>query len=220
MIVRIVVALFAMLCAGVVVVGGWLATDLFHVVNENARDYSTFIAFTITVNFALVVHRVRRWLFRSLRQVCNNRFIKAQGEGLKSLSENTGKTVCGYADVLQYVLKRRVDFLAWIAIICGPICAIVGMFLLVADVPRTPVWFVRCLPCLLVPSCIYYAATLSCYLCMIDHYNQICRGYVLYAKSQAIDSKAKIGDAIGIKGGPKNDGIIVKDFTESILKKP
>ena len=43
---------------------------------------------------------------------------------------------------------------------------------------------------------------------------------MLYAKSQAIDSKAKIGDAIGIKGGPKNDGIIVKDFTESILKKP
>ena len=106
--------------------------------------------------------------------------------------------------------------MAWIAIVGGPICAGIGIFLLIADVPRTPVWLVRCLPCLLLPSCIYYVATLSCYLCMIDHYSQICKGYVLYAKSRKKDEDAK--NCVGSYKSEKNmdDGVVIKGFTSSI----
>lgn len=219
MIVRFVVALLAILSASIVAVGGWYATDMFRVENVPPRDYSAFITFSITVNFALVVHRVRSWLFRSLKRICNARFIKAQGSGLKSLSENTGKTVCGYSDVLQYLLRRRLNMLAWIAIVGGPICAATGIFLLVADVPHNPTWFVQCLPCLLVPSCVYYVATLTCYLCMIDHYNQVCRGYVLYAKSfkESAEEVGGEGDS-GRSIKEKQDDAIIKEFTTTIKK--
>ena len=71
--------------------------------------------------------------------------------------------------------------MAWIAKVGGPLLAFIGTFLLVAGIPQNPKWFVRCLPCMLLPACVYYSATLACYLTVIDHYNQVCKGYVLYA---------------------------------------
>lgn len=164
---------FAVLLGAFVVTGLYILVTWFLVGLCNDQYISSFIEVAIAADLALQSTRFRRWLTRNLKQFGDRRITGCVQLLGKNLSERMIQMLCAQEHMVLRRFRIRIHKLDKVALSGSLLFAGAGIVILLTGVDLDS-WWKNLVAILMLPVVLYYIASLICYICMCDHFSEVC----------------------------------------------